>query len=246
MKIVAIHQPTFLPWLGYFHKIMNCEVFVVLDDVQFPKTGGSWIQRVKLLIGGRAHWMTVPVDRSYHGTRDVNKIQIKDSEPWRTKMLAAIDQSYRKAPFYKTFIPVIEELIREPETNLCAFNLRAIRRLWDVLALPPREIVLSSGCAASGMSNELLIALVKELGGTHYLCGGGSADYQDDALFAAHGITVVYQGFTHPRYEQQGTPEFVPGLSVIDALFRCGSDAVRAMLLRDMVPQGVDGVENSS
>ena len=230
MRVIAIHQPNFLPWLGYFHKMMHCDVFVMLDSVQKQKTGGCWTQRVKFLIGGKAHWMTVPVDRSYHGTRNINEIDIKETEPWRSRMLASIEQSYCKTPYYKAWRPLLEELLTWNDTNLASFNMHGIRRVWSALGLPQREMIASSTCHATGASNELLINLIKELEGTHYLCGGGSAGYQDDALFAAHDLKVIYQNFIHPRYEQRGVTEFVPGLSIFDALFNRGPDAVREML----------------
>ena len=70
-RVVAIHQPNFFPWLGYFDKIARSDVFIFLDDVQFPKTGGVWSNRVKILIGGEARWSTAPIDRSFTGTRKI-------------------------------------------------------------------------------------------------------------------------------------------------------------------------------
>ena len=70
MILVAIHQPNFFPWLGYFDKIRRADFFILLDDVQYPKTGaGSWSNRVKVMINGEGRWLTAPVDRSFHGTR---------------------------------------------------------------------------------------------------------------------------------------------------------------------------------
>ena len=75
--IVAIHQPNFFPWLGFFDKIARADVFCLLDNVQFPKTGGTWINRVQLWINGKAAWATAPVDRSYSGVRRIREMQAR-------------------------------------------------------------------------------------------------------------------------------------------------------------------------
>ncbi|HMT10176.1 MAG TPA: WbqC family protein, partial [Ignavibacteria bacterium] len=87
MKIAAIHQPSFFPWLGFFNKIVRSDVFVILDNVQFPKTGGYWANRVKLVVGGKGEWVTMPINRSYSGTKNINEIEIDKSRSWNQKML---------------------------------------------------------------------------------------------------------------------------------------------------------------
>ena len=89
-KVVAIHQPTFFPWLGYFNKIARCDQFVVLDSVQFPKKGGTWSNRVKLLLNGQAGWVTMPVERNYHGVRSYAEMCIDNGTPWRDKLVQTI------------------------------------------------------------------------------------------------------------------------------------------------------------
>ena len=84
-RIVAIHQPNFFPWLGYFDKIARANVFVILDSVQFPKKQGNWMNRVRVLVHGKPHWLTVPVDRTFHGVRSVREMQIASDSPWRDR-----------------------------------------------------------------------------------------------------------------------------------------------------------------
>ncbi len=75
MVVVAIHQPNFLPWLGYFDKVAKSDVFVFLDSVQAPKTGGSWLNRVRLAMNGEARWVTAPIDRTFHGVKRVHELE---------------------------------------------------------------------------------------------------------------------------------------------------------------------------
>src|SRR5688572_22703540 len=131
-RVVAIHQPNFLPWLGYFDKLARVEVFVFLDHVQFQKKGGNWANRVRMLAGGdQASWVTVPVVRSYHGVRAINEIEIDESRPWRSKLLKTIESSYRRAPAYAEVEPVLAKLIENSSTRLAEYNERAVRAIAE-------------------------------------------------------------------------------------------------------------------
>lgn len=98
-KTVAIHQPNFFPWLGYFDKIARADIFLFLDDVQFPKTGGVWSNRVKLLIGGEARWVTAAVARNFNGTRTIREMKFLADNLWRDKVLKGLVTNYRRHPF---------------------------------------------------------------------------------------------------------------------------------------------------
>jgi hypothetical protein len=225
MKLIAIHQPNFLPWLGYFHKIRHADAFIFLDHVQFPKTGGSWINRVKLIIGKEPRWVTIPVDRSFHGTRTVKEIKMAPSRIWRSKILSSIQQSYAKASHLEETISLVEEILAYEGDNLAEMNTRGIRMLCAHLGMDMPQILLSSTINVTVTSNEMLIDLVRHLNGTHYLCGGGASGYQQDAIFESAGIGVVYQNFRHPEYVQHDGQPFQNGLSVLDSLFFQGRSA---------------------
>ena len=228
--VVAIHQPNFLPWLGYFDKLARSDVFVVLDNVQFPKTGGTWSNRVKLLVSGKPSWVTVPVERAFHGVREIRDIRIDDDSRWRHKLLQTLRTSYARAKAFGTVFPLVETLINTPTDSLVELNLAAIRTISDELGVDRAKLVLSSSLPACGHRTELLTSIVRAVGGTAYLAGAGSREYQDDETFAAAGISVLYQQFNHPVYLQDGTPAFVPGLSVVDALMHCGVDGARKLV----------------
>src|SRR5690349_22313551 len=98
-KLVAIHQPNFFPWLGYFNKIARADIFIVLDNVQFSKTGGTWSNRVRFLLQGQPTWATVPVERSFHGVRLVCEMRVANG-PWWARLLRAFRGAYRRAPYF--------------------------------------------------------------------------------------------------------------------------------------------------
>lgn len=236
MNVVAIHQPTFFPWLGYFDKIARCDHFVFLDHVQFQKTGGIWSNRVKLLVGGQPQWLTAPVVRSFHGVRAVNEIEFAERELWRKKMLNTLRASYGRAPFFTETMTCLEPLISNADNRLASYNRDAIVELVGHIGVKTPVWHSSSELGASERSTDLLVAIARGVGGDTYLCGGGATEYQQDARFAAAGLVLQYQHFQHPEYQQGHGGTFVPGLSIIDALMECGRKRVRQMLASSVGP----------
>lgn len=228
-KIVAIHQPNFFPWLGYFDKIAKAEHFVFLDDVQFPKTGGVWTNRVKLIIGGKESWFTALIDRQYHGTKNINEMYFNSNIGWRKKLLKNLEYEYRKHPFFEEVMEVISPLLMNPENNIAEYNIHAVTTIAEVLSLDTGKLSRSSSYSFTSMSNELLCMITNTLGGNTYMCGSGASGYQDENYFTNLGINLKYQNFQHPIYPQRGKLAFVPGLSVIDAAMNIGWHQCRLM-----------------
>ena len=143
-KIVAVHQPNFFPWLGYFDKIARSDIFVFFDNVQFPKKGGSWSNRVKLLIAGDAKWVKKAfIERNYTGLRNINEMYFQDDN-WRIKMLKSMDANYKKHSFYKETMDVIEPLILNSENNIAEYNIHAVKKFVQLLDLNSTELRRSS------------------------------------------------------------------------------------------------------
>ncbi|WFU18959.1 WbqC family protein [Bradyrhizobium sp. CB3481] len=226
--LVAIHQPNFFPWLGYFDKIRRAEIFVFLDDVDYPRSGsggmGSWINRVRLSIQGDAQWVTCPIKRMARG-QSIMAAQIDDGQPWRKKIMRTLQMNYGKAPQYDRTMEFLLPLIESAENNLAAFNISVIHAIAERIGVTTR-FVRQSEIRSEGQATERLISLVKAVGGCAYLVGGGAAGYQDDDLIRGAGIDVVYQRFVPECY---GSPDrFLPGLSVIDYLMHDGRPLTEA------------------
>lgn len=231
-KVVAIHQPNFFPWLGFFDKLARSDVFILMDNVQYPKKGGGWGNRVQLIINGQAAWVTMPVVRSYHGTRLIRDMQINDSTPWREKLLKAIQTNYARSPFFDQIFPLFENLVDNPTNNLANYNEAAIRATATALGLDASKLVLGSTLDVAGEATDLLISVTRAVGGTGYLCGGGADNYQENNKFVQARIGLIYQRFQHPVYPQINTSAFVPGLSILDALMNCGINGTRSLILK--------------
>ena len=220
--IVAIHQPNFFPWLGYFDKIARCDAFIILDDVQFPKNGGAYSNRVKALVSGEPRWVTAPINRNYSGVRKISEMEFLGDQSWRGKILRTIEMNYKKAPFYVEMSSFFEVLINNSENSIAEYNSKAISSICEKLGFRQDKLFWSSKLAHKGDSNELLVSLIKAVGGDTYMCGGGADGYQDDAFFASAGIELKRQNFRHPEYPQHNTAAFQAGLSIIDTVANIG------------------------
>jgi len=229
-RTVAIHQPNFFPWLGFFDKIVRSDVFIVLDHVQFPKSEGNWSNRVRLAVNGEAAWVTMPVDRNYDGFRRIDEMRIDNRSPWRRKVLQLLRTNYGRAPFFRQVFPDVEAWVGSPVELVADYNLNAITGICERLGLRASHLVRSSSLAVTGAKSELVARLVTSVGGTVYLSGDGSGEYLDEGVFHAAGVEVEYQRFVHPAYAQRQGAPFVGGLSILDALFHCGFDGTAALL----------------
>lgn len=224
--IVAIHQPNYAPWLGYFAKMARADVFVLLDDAQFSKNG--YINRVQVDAGGAARWLTVPV--SYEFGDPIHRVRAAN-ENWPRAHGDTLKTLYRGAPAFAAVWPwLAERYAALPAARLAASNEALIAALAARLGLKPVLRRASELNVGGATGDDRLTALVRACGeGAAYLSGRGGANYQDPAKFAAAGIRLAYTDFVHPVYDQ-GHADFVPGLSVLDALFRLGFERTAALL----------------
>lgn len=227
-QLVAIHQPNFLPWLGFFDKMRRVDRFVLLDCVALPHTGGHYTNRVKILVNGRPTWISVPVVRGADARSRIDHARIAEHGNWRRKLRMTIMQSYARTRGFDYVFPLLDPLFAMGD-HLAAFNTAGILALAKVLGINTEKIVAASTLGVEGRSTDLLVAIVKAVGGSVYLVGGGADGYQRDEAFEAEGIAVQRQNFRHPVYPQP-TPDFVPGLSAVDALMHCGPEGARRLL----------------
>lgn len=236
MTVAACHQPNFFPWLGYFHKIRWSDTFVFLDDVLLQKTRGSVTNRVTIGIAGKADWMSAPLDRSYSGNIAIHEVRFAPDDPWREKAISTMKMHYGKAPHFRELAPVLFPLLENPEPMLAAYNMHAIEAIAKLLGLVT-PLVRSSAFGVEETSTARLAALVAKVGARTYLAGGGAKAYQQDEIFEARGLGVLYQGFTPPLYPRGHQPELA-GLSILDPLMWLGAAGTRALL---EVPPGGEG-----
>jgi hypothetical protein len=223
-KVVAIHQPQYLPWPAYIDKADRADLLVLLDNVQFQRSG---VQNRNAIKGPRGKLMlTVPVSAA--SDTPINRVRVAGTI-WRSKHVATIRQCYARARHLALFEDGLRAIIEQPATLLCELNRAVTQWLFAQLGVKT-ECILASELGCSGKADDLLLALCRAVGATVYLSGQGARAYQDDAKFRAHGIAVEYQQYQPVPYRQQyGKAGFVPDLSALDLLLNEGPDAARIL-----------------
>jgi hypothetical protein len=222
--IVAVHQPQYLPWLGYFDKIDRADVFVLLDTVQYKKN--EWQNRNRIKTADGWQWLTVPV--TYKFPQRINEVVINNRDRWQHQHRQAILSNYRKAPCWERLVPFLEEILTPTWEYLAPLNIFVVRRLAVILGIATPLYVASELPVFPEDPDERLIAIVKHFGADTYLAGSGGRDYMDLDRYAQSGIEVLFQEYHHPVYEQQ-FGAFEPFMSVLDLLFNHGQESLKIL-----------------
>jgi len=220
---IAIHQPQYLPWLGYLDKLDRTDVFVFLDTVQFKKN--EWQNRNRIRTAQGWQYLTVPVLHEFRQRLD--QVRINNQTDWRRKHQTALETHYRKAPHYDRYAPAFRALFSRDWERLAPLNIEVIRVLTEAFGITTK-LVEASQFSARDEQTGRLVDLCKSLGADRYLAGEGGRAYMNLGEFEAAGISVEFQEFAHPEYAQVYEP-FITGLSAIDLLFNCGHDGIELL-----------------
>jgi hypothetical protein len=218
---IAISQPTYLPWLGYFDLIDQVDAFVVLDTVQFEKQ--SWQQRNRIKTPTGLQWLTVPVVfRGLLGQK-ILEVEIREAEFWR-KHLRGIEVNYRRAQFFAEYFSPASSILQKCSRGirLVELNMNLLRWFMELLGVRT-PVVLASSWAQEGKRTELLAKICQKLGASQYVSPLGSAVYllEEISCFRDCGIEVVFQNYAHPEYTQL-FPPFLSHASTLDLVFNEG------------------------
>ncbi|WP_147114934.1 WbqC family protein [Tateyamaria sp. syn59] len=222
----AIMQPYLLPYIGYFQLIAHADTFVIYDDIQFSKKG--WINRNRFLRNGDAVMFTLPLrkDSDYLDVRDRNIADAYDPK----KLIAQIENAYRKAPQFATAMPVIEEILGCSERNLFTFIHHSVTRVCTCLGLDTPIIVSSSLGDTTGLKGQdRVLAICEAVSATSYVNPIGGLDLYQASAFQARGMDLHFMRRTSLAYEQFGHP-FVPDLSILDIMMFNSVDEARSLI----------------
>ena len=226
MTTVAIHQPNYIPWLGYFYKVVNCDVFVFLDNVQYEKN--SYVNRNKIKTTQGELWLTVDVITKGRHDQPISQVAINNSVSWNRRHWKSIQQNYSKASYYNSYQAIFESTYHRPWDRLYDLNEHLIMSICNILSLKETEFLKASDLNVSGQSTELLVNICKAVGANTYLSGFGGANYMDEDKFREAGIELRYYNFKHPIYSQLWG-DFVPNLSIVDLLLNEGDRSLRIL-----------------
>ncbi len=220
---VSINQPAYLPWLGYFHRIMISDVHVLLDTVQFEKN--SFTNRNKLRQKDGNVMLSIPLKtKGLFGDLALTKIEI--AEPgWQVKHWKSIQMLYGKSPFFDRYRTKLETLYATPYTRLID-----VLREWNGWYVDEFQIktrmVYASELEPEGKKSDLVLNICKALGAKTYLSGPLGKNYLKEDDFLNEGIAVRYHHYCHPTYRQV-FPGFEPYMSTLDLMMNYGTETVK-------------------
>jgi len=209
---IAVLQPGYLPWLGFFDQELSVDLFVLYDDVQFDRRG--WRNRNRIKTPNGPAWITVPVLQKGKYEQIIRDVKIDNERPWKKKHLGSIETFYRKAPYFDKLFPEIEEIILRDREYLWELDLALIQWLNCVIGIDT-DIKLASELDVSGRKSERLLEICKVLGADEYYSGAAARHYLDIDLFTDAGIDVYFQEYIHPVYPQLHG-DFITHLSALD------------------------------
>lgn len=231
--IVFVHQPEYIPWIGFFDKLARCDTFVIYDDAQYQHGGFHNRNKIRTRIGWR--WLTVPIIHGHPQT--IKDVKIAGKE-WKNKQLGLITQNYRHAPFYKQYYPLFRDAINSDHELLIGLNLHLIKAVAEALNIKVNMVRSSEFPYLGREKNEKLVSICKHMGADVYLSGSGGRNYVNEELFREAKITVQWHSYTHPAYKQT-FEGFQPNMSILDLLFNIGAEAKQTLLQGGELTTGI-------
>lgn len=224
MKTIAIMQPTYLPWIGYFGLIDIVDDFVILDSVQFEKH--SWQQRNRIKTTNGVQWLTVPAISKGRRHQLIKDVQIDPGRKFVEKHTLSIVQNYSKAPYFDDYAPNLLSIIAKSHSLLSALTIELIKWARDQLGIVT-PLTLASELNCTGTKDQLLVNICKKTNAQIYISPIGSKQYLENSTpFQSQKKEIRYFNFCHPAYAQLHG-EFIPFLSVIDLMFNAGGEGIQ-------------------
>jgi hypothetical protein len=230
--ITFVHQPEYIPWLGFFDKLARCDTFIIYDDAQYVHGGYQNRNRVRTAQGWR--WLTIPIRHNH--PQMIKDVKVSGKQ-WRKDHAQIIAHCYEKTPYFNMYFPLIEEVLNSDLELLISVNLHLIKLFAETLGIKTK-MVRSSEFQYHGIEkNEKIISMCKFAGADTYLSGSGGKTYVDEAAFSKAKIKLQWHCYKHPVY-RQNYEGFQPNMSIIDLLFNLGPAS------REIVLQG--GIVNEA
>jgi hypothetical protein len=224
MKL-AIMQPTYLPWAGYFNLISHADRFVVLDDVQFE--AHSWQQRNRIIFNGDAHTLTVPAQVKGRPEQLIREVHTDETQKWRSKHVSILRQAYSRHPHGKAVISLVERTLRTKTHLLADITTELIAAFCAEMGLD-NNFTRSSQLDLGGRKSSHVLAICQCFNADTYLSAAGSQQYiEEEGVLQAGGMRVIYQAYHTAAYQQLGTAQFISHMSIVDVVANMGFDEAR-------------------
>jgi len=233
-RVLAAHQPNYVPWLGFFYKILKCDIFLISDNVQYTKN--SFINRNLIKTPNGKKWLTVNVQKKGIKDKAIKDVKINNETGWRDYHWHIIRQSYTRSPHFNDYAQEIASVYQNYWQNLFELNESLIKICCKILGIHNLDFIRGSLINAPGKGTDQIIEECRATGADTYISGYGGARYMEEEKFTRAGIKLVYSDFEHPTYRQLWG-DFVPNLSVLDLIFNAGFKS--ANILHNACKSGV-------
>ena len=222
-KVVVIHQPNYMPWIGFFSKIAKADIFIILDTAKFTKNG--IIHRNKIRTKESWTWLTIPIENKYKGMA-IKDVYLPRDRKWWGKHWRLILGNYGKANHFAEYKDFFEKIYSGKNyTRLQELNEVIIFYLFECFDIQPRIIRSSTlNLEPSLAKTDLNLEIAKQVGGDVYISGMGGKKYLEEEKFEKEGIEIRYFEFKPFEYPQRWGG-FEPYMSAIDLLFNVGEKA---------------------
>lgn len=222
MLKLSIHQPNYLPWIGYFDKLDQSDCSVFLDQAKLAHR--SVTNRNYILSPKGKLLLTVPLKK---GEEIINKVRIANCTNWKSKHWAAMEANYKKAPFWSLYMAQFKEIYDQEWDYLYELNIRLIELICRILTIDVKFYRESDFGEDFGKGSERIANIAKKLSAETYISGKGAQAYNNPEDFSSKGIELVYQNFQHPIYQQRWGGNFTKNLSIIDLIFNKGPESIQ-------------------
>ena len=214
---VAIHQPQYLPYGGFFHKLSLSDLYVIMDDAQYDK---RFTNRNRIITPNGPIWLSVPINKKQKFAPNV-EVEINNEIPWRDLHWKQLQLAYSNSRFFRLYKDGFEQLYKRDWNMLFELDLETLKLVMGSLNLKTK-IVLESNLDVNSKATDRLVDVCKAVGADTYVAGSGSRSYMDESLFRKNNINIEYQNWVPVRYSQHLVKEFFPNLSVVDMLANLG------------------------
>nr|WP_255731208.1 WbqC family protein [Solibacillus sp. MA9] len=217
---IAIHQPNYIPWIGFFDKIDQVDKFVLIDKAHHSKSG--FLNRNKIKTPEGEFMLTVPLKTKQI---PINEIHIANNSKWQEIHWKIIETNYKKCPYWSDYRNGFEQIYSIKWDKIATLNIALIEHFKSLLTIKTELLLESDFEIDFGQRNSRNVNITSYLNGDVYVSGTGAQVYNDPSEFHAQQIQLVYQNFKHPIYPQR-FGNFQPNLSIIDMLFNCGPETI--------------------
>ncbi|MCQ6536822.1 hypothetical protein EXW32_29570 (plasmid) [Bacillus mycoides] len=225
--IISGHQPSYLPWYGFFEKIHKSDVFVFHDIAQFEKKGFLNRNRIKTSQG--VSWLTVPMQMKNYKEIPLNKLKIDNTQDWERKHWKTVRINYSNAPYFNVYKDYLEGFYSEKWDNLNSLNMNFIHFIIRELNIDTELYYASELEGITGKKSDFVLELCQKFNASTYYSGSLGQDYLIESDFEHENIEIMYQRIREYSYPQL-FGEFIPHLSMLDVLLNCGPEETEKLI----------------